>query len=242
MLRFLLVFVAVIALFSIALTVAHASGPDIRLEAGLGMCKAKQPPENLWHQNDRDNHLQMWDRCSEFGVSLSTPIRDLWFVTRYANLGRFATHAQAIADDNDDFTRRGLVSQDFRRAECAQGFHADCLYNWNGMGDAKGFLFGAAYEPFKVGPVRLGLEAGLFVYRATWREIVSPLDCPANQCWQLQIDQRTGWQRSPETALTARLGYLYAAARRYDVPTHAPITPGFKAPIYQFILGVSVPL
>ncbi len=227
-------------LLALAVSSAHADPFDIRIEAGYGMCRAHTPPENMWHQNDLPNRLQMRDRCGEFGASIATPIRYLRFVARYANLGRFATHAVAIADDNDDFTRRGLVG--CTQEQAAKGFHADCKYNWNGSGDAKGVLFAGAFELFKIGPLRLGTEAGVFVYRATWREIVSPIDCPNNQCWQMQIDQRTGWQRTPEVALTARWDMLYAAVRRYDVPNHAPITSGFRAPIYQFVLGLSVPL
>ncbi len=217
---------------------ARAEG--LRLEAGAGTCHAHTPPENLWHQNDQPNHMQMRDRCGEVGLLIPSRFENVNLLVRYANLGRYAIQARAIADDNDDFTRRGKVSTDPRRAECAGGFHADCLYNWNGSGDANGMLFGVAYEPLHFGALHIGAEVGLFVYRATWREIIGPIDCPGNQCWQMQIDQRTGWQRAPELGVTARAGYFYAGVRRYDVPTHAPITPGFKAPIMQFVLGVSV--
>lgn len=216
---------------------AHAEG--LRLEAGYGVCHASKSHEGTWYQDGEEHHLQLHDRCGEFGLAWDTPISNVSLAARYAALGQFATHAQANADDNDNAARRGSVSSNNRRPECAQSFAADCLYQWDGSGGAQGFLFALGWDPLRIGPVHIGGEVGMYVYRARWRETVHPIDCPGNQCWQMQIDQRTGWQRTPEFGLTARWEFLYAAVRRYDVPTHAPITAGFRGPVYQFVAGLS---
>ena len=228
---------------------AHAEG--LRLEAGYGICKAQKAQEGTWYQDQFEHHQELKDRCGEIGLAWDTPLRDVSLKARYTSLGQFSTHAQANSDDNDNKALRGTVNPDNRRAECASAFAADCLYQWDGSGGVKGFLFAVGWEPLQLGPVKVGAEAGLFLYKARWRETVHPIDCPGNQCWQMQIDQRTGWQRGPEFGVTARWDWLYAALRRYDLrmpgdtmnplePHQAPgITAGFRGPIYQFVVGVS---
>jgi len=215
----------------------HAEG--IRLEAGYGQCRANKPENGTWYQSDQAHTLDLKSKCGEIGLSFATPLKDVRLAGRYVDLGNFATYAEANADDNDDASRRGTVSGNNRRPECATGFHADCLYKWDGSGGAKGVLGAIQVEPLHFGSLHLGAEVGILVYRATWREVIHPIDCPGNQCWQFQVDQRTYWQRAPEAALTARFGYVYVAARRYWVTSHAPITAGFKAPVDVVLIGVN---
>jgi hypothetical protein len=236
----------------VAITAPRSEG--LRLEAGVGTCKAQKAQEGTWYQDDFEHHMQLHDRCGEFGIAYDTPLKDIKIAARYVNLGQYAVHAQANADDQDNAALRGSVSSNNRRPECAGGFAADCLYQWDGSGGVKGFLFAVGWEPVHLGPVHFGAEAGMYFYKARWRETIHPIDCPANQCWQMQIDQRTGWQRAPEFGLTARWEYLYTAVRRYELrmpggtvnpmeATQAPgITTGFRAPIYQFVVGLSIPL
>lgn len=233
---------------------AHADGlKSVSLEAGYGACNAQPPHEGTWVQGDLPHTMHLTDGCGELGLSFGTPMRDVYIKTRYVSLGQYSINSISNADDNDDASRRGLVSADPRRAECAGGYYADCHYQFNGSGGAKGFVFAIAAEPFQIGPVKLGGEMGLLLYKARWRETIRPIDCPGNQCWEMQIDQRTGWQRAPEFGLTARWDYLYVALRRYELrmpggtanpaaSSQAPgITAGFRAPIHAVVVGLNIP-
>lgn len=236
-----------------------AHGQRVRLEIEGGNCEAQKSEEGTWWQKGFAHSFQLKDRCGSARLSFATPMKDVRLVAGYASLGQFATSADANADDNDDKSRRGMISADPRRPECAEKLddtrlRADCHFNWKGSGGVQGLLAGIQWEPLKLGPVHIGAEAGMFFYKAHWREVIRPIDCPANQCWELQVDQRTGWQLGPEFGLTARWEYVYLAARRYELrmpsgkgnpnePTQAPgITTGFRAPIHQFVVGVIIPL
>ena len=69
---------------------------------------------------------------------------------------------------------------------------------------------------------------------------------PMDYGWQYQYDQRTGWQRAPEFGASAYYSMkpvdFYAAARVFMIPDGAPITPGYRSPVKQFVIGVSIPL
>lgn len=212
----------------------------LRLEAGVGTSKAIKPAEGMWYQGDLPHNFNLKDRAYSIGLSGDTPLDGLRWAARYVNLGHFASRAIANADDNDDFTRRGAVSSNPTRPECATGFRADCHYNWNGEGSVRGISAVLGAEPLKIGPVHIGIEAGMFLYKATWREHISPIDCPGNQCWEMQIDKRTPVQIGPTLGLSARLDYVYIAARSYWVPER--LTAGFKGPVRQLEIGVSIPL
>lgn len=214
----------------------------LRLEVDGGVCKAHKSEEGTWWQDGLEHHLQLKDRCGSAGLSFGTPISNVRLAARYVSLGQFATHAIANADDQDNKASRGSVSSHPRRTECQTGFAADCYYNWDGSGGAQGGLFAIQWEGINVGPLRFGAEVGQFIYQARWRETIHPIDCPGNQCWQMQIDQRTGWQHAPEAGVSVRWEYLYIAARRYWVTSHAPITAGFKQPVDQIVVGISIPL
>lgn len=217
-----------------------ASHAQLRLEAGVGVSGAAKPPEGTWYQDHLEHHLQLSSRTYSLGLSGDTPLNGMRWGLRYVNLGQFSTRATANADDQDNAKLRGSVSNDPNRPACKGGFAADCHYDWHGEGNMLGGLVTLGAEPFSIGPVKIGLEAGVFLYRATWRERIRPIDCPGNQCWEMQVDQRTGWQIGPEMGLTARWDYIYVAARRFSGPEK--ITAGFQGPIRQFEIGVSIPL
>lgn len=218
----------------------NSTAQGLRLEVGAGTSKALKPAEGMWHQGDLPHNFQLKDRAYSIGLSGDTPLNGLRWAARYVNLGQFASRAIANADDNDDLNRRGAVSPDPRRPECAQRFAADCHYNWNGTGSLRGIAAVLGAEPFKIGPVRIGIEGGVFLYKATWREIISPIDCPGNKCWEMQIDQRTPVQVGSALGLSARWDYVYIAARHYGAPDR--IAAGFRGPVRQFEIGVSIPL
>lgn len=220
--------------------IAGSNFAQYRVEAGVGTSKAAKPADGTWYQDSLEHHLQLKDRSWSIGISGETWLKDLRWAGRYVNFGQFSTRAKANADDNDNAALRGTVSSNPNRPACANSFSADCQYNWNGQGSMYGFLATLGAEPFTVGPIHVGLEAGAFLYKATWRERISPIDCPNNQCWEMQIDKRTGWQVGPEFGLTARWDYLYIAARRFGGPDK--ITAGFSGPVRQFEVGLSVPL
>lgn len=223
--------------FALGVLIVGAAA-QTRVEAGIGMSMAKKPPDGMWYQDGLAHQLQLKDRSYSFGLSGDTPIKGLRWSGKYFNLGQFASHAEANADDNDDASRRGKAN--VNPADCPIKFAADCHYNWNGSGGVRGLLASLGLELFSVGPVKIGLEAGPFIYKATWREVVSPIDCPGNKCWEMQIDKRTGLQVGPEFGLTARWDYIYAAARYFGAADK--ITAGYAKPIKQFEVGVSIPL
>ncbi len=229
--------------FLAGLTIAvgiNSTAQGLRLEVGAGISKAVKPAEGMWYQSDLPHNFQLKDRAYSIGLSGDTPLSDLRWATRYVNLGHFSSRAIANADDNDDFTRRGAVSSNPHRPECANSFAADCHYNWNGTGSVRGIAAVLGAEPLKIGPVHIGIESGMFLYKATWRETISPIDCPGNQCWEMQIDKRTPVQIGPTLGLSARWDYLYIAARSYWVPEK--LTAGFRGPVRQFEMGFSIPL
>lgn len=216
-----------------------ASHAQLRLEAGIGVSGAAKPPEGTWMQDHLEHHLQLQSRTYSLGLSGDTPLNGLRWAARGVSLGQFSIRARANADDQDNAALRGATNAP-ESDDCKLRFSKDCHYNWHGEGTMRGALFTLGAEPFTIGPVKLGLEAGAFIYKATWRERIRPIDCPGNQCWEMQVDQRTGWQIGPEFGLTARWNYIYAAVRRFGGPEK--ITAGFQGPIRQFELGVSIPL
>lgn len=220
----------------------------LRLEAGYGKCRGSGPDEGTWQQTGSTHQLQLSDKCGEVGVLWSVA-HDVSFGARFINFGQFASYAIANNDPQDLQALRGTVSTDHTRAECQQRnpkagpgqapMLDDCNYRWNGSGHLWGGLFTAAWHPLHFGELRLGGELGWVVYKATWRVIVQP---PENPSWEYQYDQRTGWRKSPEFGVSAYYKYAYVAYRIYMIPDGAPITPGYRSPVRQFVLGVSVPL
>ncbi len=226
---------------------------EVRLEADYAKCHAEKSHEGTWWQDGYKHELQLTDVCGSAGLSFGTPMKDVTFKLKYVSVGQYSTRAVANADDQDDKSRRGMFTP--TPEQCRSTYAADCPYEYDGSGGAQGVLAGIGVEPWKLGPVRLGVVAGLFMYKARWRETIRPVDCPGNVCWEMQSDQRTGWQRAPMYGLTARAwGYLTLSVERYELrmpgrtanpaePTQAVgITTGFRAPIYKFGVGFSLPL
>jgi hypothetical protein len=223
---------------AIGVTIDRPHADGLKLEFGAGSSNATRAEEGTWWQDQFEHHLQLKSRSYSIGVSGETPLKDLRWAARYVNLGQFSTRAIANADDNDNAQLRGSVSSDPNRGECKTTFAADCQYDWHGEGNISGFLATLGAEPFKAGPIHFGIEAGAYLYKATWRERVMPTGC-GDTCWAMQIDKRTGWQFGPEIGLTARWGYVYAALRAFDAPKN--ITAGYSGPILDFSINTAIP-
>ncbi len=233
------------AFFALLLAFLRPAFAEVRAEAGFGRCHASASDEGAWYQRGQPHQLQLSDNCGEIGALWSVA-HDFSFGARFVNFGQYATYAIANLDPQDLQAMRGTKSQDHNRAACQkQGTEnpnhpmiEDCNYRWNGTGHLWGGLFTVAWHPIHIGDLKLGGELGWIVYKATWRVIVQPTQ---NNDWQYQYDQRTSWKKSPEFGVSAYYKYAYAAYRVYMIPDGAPITPGYRSPIRQFVLGVSIP-
>lgn len=235
MFKYLLIIGALVAL------PAHAAG-TLRGEAGWGKCHASSPDEGTWQQRELTHKIQLSDQCGEVGLVWELN-HDVSFGARYVNFGQFATYAIANNDPQDKADLRGTTSTEHERPEClkqsgsAIPMREDCHYRWNGSGHLYGGLFTVAWHPLHFGDLKIGGELGWVIYRATWRMVIQPMDYN----WQYQYDQRTGWQKAPEFGVSAYYKWVYTAYRVYMIPDGAPITPGYRSPVRQFVLGVSVP-
>ncbi len=232
--------------FTFGMVACRQAHAEVRAEAGFGRCHAATPDDGAWHQRDLPHQLQLSDNCGEIGALWSIPNSNWSFGARFVNFGQYATYAIANLDPDDLQAKRGTKSQDHNRPECQkQGTEnknhpmiEDCYYRWNGTGHLWGGLLNVAWHPIRIGDLKLGGELGWVIYKATWRVIVQPTQ---NNDWQYQYDQRTGWNKSPEFGVSGYYKYAYAAYRIYMIPDGAPITPGYRSPVRQFVLGVSVP-
>lgn len=219
-------------------------GADWHVETGWGKCRASAPDDGTWQQREQPHRIQLSDQCGEIGLR-----RDLannaWLGVRYVNFGQFAVQARANNDPGDLADRRGTISADHTRPECAtpnagdSPLKEDCHYLWNGSGRLTGFLVNAGAQPLEFRGLKVGPEAGVILYRATWRMVIQPIADPS--AWQYQVDQRTGWRLAPELGLRADWKWVYTAVRWYWIPDGAPITPAYRSPIRQFVVGASIP-
>lgn len=223
---------------------ARAEGKVVRAEAGWGKCRAGSPDEGTWHQRELAHKVQLSDQCGEAGLVWQIN-KQFHFGARFVNFGQYAVSSIANNDPDDKADLRGSVSNDHTRAECqTQGttnpgnpLKADCHYRWNGSGHLYGGLFNMAWYPLQYGDFKIGPEVGMVIYRATWRMVIEP----TSGAWQYQYDQRTGWQKAPAFGVSAYYKWVYSAYRVYMIPDGAPITPGYRSPIRQLVIGASIP-
>lgn len=126
--------------------------PPIALEAGAGAVDYGTQKNGTWYQKGYPYEFDLRDTTVRLGAvaRLSERARvDL----AYVDLGR--THSFCVAVSDDDYAR-GVRGP---------------LYRINGDGRVRGVHASLAYDVARIGPARLSLNAGEFVFQPTWEVV-----------------------------------------------------------------------
>ena len=213
----------------------------VTFDAGYADCRFTPSPDGQWWQKDQQHSNRYKAGCGTLGFSAK--LNPAWTAgIHFVSLGRAMTNALAVACDGDDCSKRDMTA-DLQRAECRDGFKANCLYQWRGAGRAEGVNFSLRYHLFDMGAVRIEAKGGAFAHRLAWNEVVEPMGCMDNCSWRIQIDQRSRYMVAPMGGVVASWGYLYASWEVYGrIGEHSPVSAGVKGPVEVKTIGVMIPL
>lgn len=145
---------------------AHAEGLSdyVHLEFGVGESFFQTQGDGTWYQSHFPHELDLNFPAIEVGLTGPVVQYEHWGVDwhlSYAYLGRVSVNAEATPSD-----------QNYSRTS-PTGCNGQCwpLARYVGNGNLNGVYFSLAPH-YDIGPWKLAVEAGPFVYRPTWRETV----------------------------------------------------------------------
>jgi hypothetical protein len=224
---------------------AHA---ELRLELAAGVARHRLAPEGSWWYDGFPTDVRL--RTSAFTAGIAwTPLS--WGKTRlgvragYSDLGR-------VTSDNSFPIHEDRSIHDSRvNPNCDRATLSGCNGRYQGSGKTRGFYFGPAVER-DFGPITLGAEAGLYVYRSHWVAINWRAYDAAGEFtppgwdqihWDHVRDEHGTWY----TGLNARWNGLFVSWRHYanvragdtsKGPLYIGMTSG---PLWSFMVGASLP-
>ena len=153
-----------IAVAALVLLTGNASA-EVHFELGVGVTNYRTGPDGLWYQQGQGPHLDL--RSPMISAGLTGPIysRSSWGVdwhVNYVNLGHSSVQCLCTPRDENysTSTHQKLNLYDIPDA------------NFQGNGNAQGIAL--TVEPYVMrGGWRFGLEAGPFIHRNSFDEVIS---------------------------------------------------------------------
>jgi hypothetical protein len=190
------------------------------LQTEFGQCRFGKERDGTFYQSNLYTRNYMTPRCASLAVA--DRFRDGPWGWRIAFLwtGQLAARDNVATFFDEDAFRSNLVCNNTP----GPGFARGCMVNIVGHGHTWGFSFAGTYEQ-RLGPLRLGAEAGLFFFRHSWHMTATHLDC--STCRHINdYDESSGpfTDPSPLAGLTARVGPVYFAARYYWPAEHRALS------------------
>ena len=210
----------------------------MRFELLAGQCQAEEIGNGSWHHEHYPHELHLRSRCYTVSISELTGTWRGWDTglrVGYVDLG--SMHLRAIRWMRDEHLHRFPDG-----STCDPKTAKDCLGDGRIRQRVQGIALGGLLE-HPLGPVRIGLEGGLFVYDGSFSMYVEPW--PAHPERGVQHAAANGVFLSPYFGATLNYGYLMASARVYTnirAADHGtPMSGPTKGPATQILAGLQIP-
>lgn len=210
----------------VALSALSISAQAADVEIGIGQTTFRAREDGTWWQSQYETHNDLKSRSWRVAVRdhFRGSSRFGWSVG-YSDLGRFSGNNHASIWDSE----AGKISEDDSQCQPSNFSHG-CMAWFRGAGKAKGITFGLTAD-HKLGPVVVGVEGGLFVFRSSYDvtitypnglmpagvlpdgTVTSNPDVPAVPAGgSADYHRATGTHRTPYYGVRLGYGYLYAQA------------------------------
>ncbi|MGH9697938.1 MAG: hypothetical protein ACRD52_00595 [Candidatus Acidiferrales bacterium] len=203
-----------------------------RLELGLGQSHFSQVDDDIWFTRHGNYPFSNNLTTDSAALGLSGDVTGLRW-------GKTQLGWRIWMVDLGNTSNTAVWSRD-EQAYLRGDYSLPAYNEGNGTGSAYGVTVGPKLEYLLTNDLSLGVETGVFLYRASWTE-------------EVRVIGHSQWTRMSEcpncagahTALTAYLGatvryrWLFASARYYR-HVHG-MNSMFGGPVRQFLAGVSVP-
>lgn len=230
-----------------ALLFASPVYAELRLEATAGVAKHGLAPEGSWWYDGFETNNQL--QTSAFAVGLLwTPWE--WRGYRLGMRGGYSDLGTVKANNHFPIYEDGSIHDARVNSNCDRTTLSGCTGKYRGAGTTKGFYFGPAGER-DFGPVTLGAEVGLFMYRSKWVAINArgvdsagefmPAGWDRTQWDQVRNDHGTWY-----AGVNARWNGWFVSYRHYANVRAADTSKGFEyvgltsGPVWSLMVGASL--
>lgn len=199
-------------LFLLALLTPNPANAQARLELSAGQTNYGSH-DGIWYDS-----FYPFNNATNVGAQVLSYSVPGWRYS-FVHMGEASNTAQwGMHERVDEIANPALIGQP--------------VFGGAGYGDVFGLSAGKTAE-WRLRPVTIGLEGGLFLYRGEWHETYWPLDNPAARGY----DHTSHINLTTYAGASARRGNLFAEYRVYYNIQNGLVNHSAR----QILLGVSVP-
>jgi len=207
------------------------AGPQY--EIGIGYSKGKTAPDGIWWEHQFDTHNRV--ESPSWSIGVSTKFSDSNWGVRwdFGQLLRFSTRNMAVSDEH---TAPQVASGELK---CNPSNGQNCLWRWNGDGEAVGMHIGF-FREFDVRGFKLQPEVGILPYLYSWNMVIEhPYDSRPTE--HATVVSGAGLYLTEYARLTVQRGMFFARLDYdYFVKGHNPIAGIQEGKVLSYMLGASV--